>query len=68
MRGLWFCAVVSLFTSQPLRVVVNLPAFRVDAYVGDSVVQSSPIAIGMLAIYVSIVLIVAAVRTALSGA
>jgi hypothetical protein len=47
MRGLWFCAVVSLFTSQPLRVVVNLPAFRVDAYVGDSVVQSSPIAIGM---------------------
>ena len=47
MRGLWLCAVVSLFTSQPLRVVVNLPAFRVDAYVGDSLVQSSSIAIGM---------------------
>jgi hypothetical protein len=30
--------------------------------------KTAPIAIGMLAIYVSIVLIVAAVRTALSGA
>ena len=32
---------------QPMRVVVNVPAFRVDVYVGDSVVQSMPIAVGM---------------------
>ena len=30
-----------------MRIVVNLPAFRLDAYVSDSLVRSMPIAIGM---------------------
>ena len=47
MSSLWTCVIAGWFVFQPMHVVVNLPAFRVDAYVGDSLVHSAPVAIGM---------------------
>jgi murein L,D-transpeptidase YcbB/YkuD len=47
MRSLLLCTVTWLIAQQPMRVVVNLPAFRLDAYAGDSLIRSMPIAIGM---------------------
>jgi len=41
------CAIVGLGGPQPMRLVVNIPAFRVDAYVGDALVRTWPVAIGM---------------------
>lgn len=41
------CAIVGFGGPQPLRLVVNLPAFRVDAYVDDSLVRTLPVAVGM---------------------
>jgi murein L,D-transpeptidase YcbB/YkuD len=41
------CAIVGLGGPQPMRLVVNIPAFRVDAYVGDSLVRTLPVAVGM---------------------
>lgn len=32
---------------SPLRLDINLPAFRLDAYIGDSLVRTIPIAVGM---------------------
>ncbi len=47
MRSLWICAFAGLIGPQPMRVSINLPAYRLDAYVGDSLVRSMPIAPGM---------------------
>ena len=41
------CAIVGLGGPQPLHLVVNIPAFRVDAYVDDSLVRTLPVAVGM---------------------
>jgi murein L,D-transpeptidase YcbB/YkuD len=47
MLGFWMWAVASLIGPQPMRIVVNIPAYRVDAYIDDSLVRSMPIAVGM---------------------
>lgn len=41
------CFAFSAPPPQPLRLVVNIPAYRLDAYVDDSLVQSIGIAPGM---------------------
>jgi murein L,D-transpeptidase YcbB/YkuD len=47
MRLLLVLLLTSLFGQQPLRLVANLPAYRLDAFVGDSVVKTIAIAPGM---------------------
>lgn len=47
MLGVWMCVVVGLSNPQPMRIVVNIPAYRVDVYVDDSLVRTMPIAPGM---------------------
>lgn len=47
MVVVWLWIVAALVGPQPMRIVVNLPAYRVDAYVGDSLVRTMPIAPGM---------------------
>ncbi|HMA22798.1 MAG TPA: L,D-transpeptidase [Gemmatimonadaceae bacterium] len=47
MLGFWMCAIAGLIGPQPMRIVVNIPAYRVDAYVGDSLVRTLPVAVGM---------------------
>jgi hypothetical protein len=61
MRRSWFSllAVVGLAAApsapapkapssdSALRIDINIPAFRLDAYVGDSLVRRIPIAVGM---------------------
>ena len=32
---------------QPMRIVINIPAFRLDVYVNDSITRTMPIAPGM---------------------
>lgn len=32
---------------SPLHIVINIPAFRLDAFVGDSLVRTIPVAVGM---------------------
>jgi hypothetical protein len=41
------CAIMGLGDPHPMRLVVNIPAFRVDAYVDDSLVRTLPMAVGM---------------------
>jgi murein L,D-transpeptidase YcbB/YkuD len=41
------CALASLLLPSQLRVVVNIPAFRLDAFVDDSIVRTFPVAPGM---------------------
>jgi murein L,D-transpeptidase YcbB/YkuD len=47
MFGPWLWAIAGLFGPQPMRIVVNIPAYRVDAYVDDSLARTMPIAVGM---------------------
>lgn len=58
MRRPWlFALVVSVIAAQrvqskgpdrvPMRIVVNVPAYRLDVYVGDSLVDTMRIAVGM---------------------
>jgi len=47
MLGFWMCAIAGLVGQPPMRIVVNIPAYRVDAYVNDSLVRTMPIAVGM---------------------
>ncbi len=42
----WAFAIAGLLT-PPLRVVVNIPAYRLEAFVGDSMVMTMPVAPGM---------------------
>jgi murein L,D-transpeptidase YcbB/YkuD len=46
MLRVWMCAIASIVSPQPMRIVVNIPAFRVDAYVADSLVRTMSIAVG----------------------
>lgn len=43
----WMCAMTGVIGLNQMRIVVNLPAYRIDVYVADSVVRSIPVAIGM---------------------
>jgi murein L,D-transpeptidase YcbB/YkuD len=47
MLGFWTWAIAGLLGPQPMRLVVNIPAYRVDAYVDDSLARTMPIAVGM---------------------
>jgi len=47
MRPLLVGLLASLFAQPPLRIVVNLPAYRLDAFVDDSLVKSVAVAPGM---------------------
>jgi murein L,D-transpeptidase YcbB/YkuD len=47
MKPLFLCTAAWLIAMHPIRVAVNLPAFRLDVFAGDSVVRSMPVAIGM---------------------
>ena len=47
MLGFWMWAIAGLLGPQPMRIVVNIPAFRVDAYVDDSLARTMPTAVGM---------------------
>ena len=47
MRWMWACAIAGLAGPQPMRIVVNIPAYRVEAYVGDSLILTMRIAVGM---------------------
>lgn len=46
MSGFAMLLAVGLAGASQLRVVVNIPAYRVDAYVGDSIAFSAPVAVG----------------------
>jgi len=47
MRSLLLVFLAALFGQQPLRMVVNLPAYRLEAFVYDSVVKTVAIAPGV---------------------
>lgn len=47
MFVLWMWAIAGLLGPQPMRIVVNIPAYRVDAYVDDTLARTMPIAVGM---------------------
>jgi lipoprotein-anchoring transpeptidase ErfK/SrfK len=47
MRRFWMFAVASLIGSQPMRLVANIPAFRLEVFVGDSLARTISIAPGM---------------------
>ena len=47
MQRFWILAIAGLIGPQPMRIVVNLPAYRLDAYVNDTLVRTMPIAPGM---------------------
>lgn len=47
MRTVWMFVLAGAMVQPPTRVVVNIPAFRLDVYVGDSLVRSFPVAVGM---------------------
>jgi murein L,D-transpeptidase YcbB/YkuD len=47
MPWLWTCVIALLASAPPLRIVVNIPAFRLDVYVADSVTRTMSIAPGM---------------------
>ncbi len=44
--GVWIVSAL-VVQQQPLRISIEIPAYRLDAYVGDTVVQRSPVAVGM---------------------
>ena len=41
------CAITGLIGVPQMRVAINIPAFRLDVYVADSLVRSMPVAVGM---------------------
>lgn len=47
MLGLLACVLTGLAPPQPLRIVINLPAYRLEAFVNDSLVKTVAIAPGM---------------------
>ena len=47
MRYVWMCAISGLIGLPQMRVAINIPAYRLDVYVADSLVRSMPVAVGM---------------------
>ena len=47
MWRIWVYGLASLLGQPPLHIVVNLPAYRLDAIAGDSIVQTVTLAPGM---------------------
>ena len=43
----WMCAIAGLIGLPQLRVTVNIPAYRLDVYVGDSLARTMEVAVGM---------------------
>lgn len=46
LRLLSLC-LAALLPQQPLRIVVNLPAYRLEVFIGDSLARTIPVAVGM---------------------
>lgn len=47
MRRALMCAMTGLIGIQQMRIAVNIPAYRLDVYVADSLTRSMKIAPGM---------------------
>lgn len=47
MRGMWVFVIAGLASPPQMRIVVNIPAYRLEAYVDDSLARTSRIAPGM---------------------
>jgi murein L,D-transpeptidase YcbB/YkuD len=47
MWGVWMSICAALIGPSPGRIVVNIPAYRLDVYVGDSIERTIPVAVGM---------------------
>jgi murein L,D-transpeptidase YcbB/YkuD len=47
MRRALLCAIAGMIGRPPMRVVINIPAYRLDVYVADSLERSMPVAVGM---------------------
>lgn len=47
MRRAWMCAIAGLIGLPQMRIATNIPAYRLDVYVDDSLVRSMPVAPGM---------------------
>ena len=43
----WLWMFVAVAGAAPMRIVINIPAFRLDVYVSDSIIRTMPIAPGM---------------------
>jgi murein L,D-transpeptidase YcbB/YkuD len=41
------CVLAAILGVQPMRVTVNIPAYRLDAFVSDTLTRTMPIAVGM---------------------
>lgn len=46
MSGLWTCLVAALIAQPPLRIVINIPAYRLDVYADSVIVDSAVVAVG----------------------
>lgn len=47
MRRSWMWGIAGLMGLPQMRVVINIPAYRLDLYVADSLTRSLPVAVGM---------------------
>ena len=47
MRPALMCAITGLIGLPQMRMTINIPAYRLDVFVADSLVRSMPIAVGM---------------------
>jgi hypothetical protein len=47
MRNLAMCAIAVLIVPPRMRVAINIPAYRLDVYIADSLARSMPVAVGM---------------------
>lgn len=47
MLGAWMCAIAGVIGLPQMRVAINIPAFRLDVYIADSLVRSMAVAPGM---------------------
>jgi murein L,D-transpeptidase YcbB/YkuD len=47
MRHIWMYVITWLLGAPQMRVAVNIPAYRLEVYVADSLVRTMPVAVGM---------------------
>jgi murein L,D-transpeptidase YcbB/YkuD len=47
MRWFWTCVLAGAVSTPPMHIVINIPAYRLDVYDGDSLARTMPIAVGM---------------------
>lgn len=44
---MWLNAIAGLFALSQLRVAINIPAYRLDVFIADTLERSMPVAVGM---------------------